>query len=95
MLENKEHLPWSVYVGVCGSPGQTSYHGWLEYSHAKKGDVVFVTAAAGPVGATVIQLAKAQGLKVIASAGSNKKVDFVRSIGADVAYSRMPSSDTG
>ena len=34
----------------------------------------------------VIQLAKAQGVKVIASAGSEEKVQFMKSIGADVAF---------
>ncbi|KZT03633.1 NAD(P)-binding protein [Laetiporus sulphureus 93-53] len=86
VLENKEKLPWSAYVGVLGMPGQTAHHGWKELAHPKKGDVVFVTSGAGPVGATVIQLAKAEGLKVIASAGSEDKVDFIRSIGADVAF---------
>ncbi|KAI0750177.1 hypothetical protein C8Q80DRAFT_1120210 [Daedaleopsis nitida] len=92
VLKNKENLPWSLYVGVCGPPGQTSHHAWLEYSHAKKGDIVFVTAAAGPVGATVIQIAKADGLRVIASAGSDEKVEFVRSIGADVAFNYKTTS---
>jgi NADPH-dependent curcumin reductase CurA len=35
---------------------------------------------------TVIQLAKADGLKVIASAGSDEKVAFAKEIGADVAF---------
>ena len=39
----------------------------------------------GPVGATVIQIVKADGLKVIASAGSEEKVAFMKSVGADVA----------
>jgi NADPH-dependent curcumin reductase CurA len=34
----------------------------------------------------VIQLAKRDGLKVIASAGSDEKVQFMREIGADVAF---------
>jgi len=34
----------------------------------------------------VIQLAKADGLKVIASAGSEDKVAFTKSVGADVAF---------
>ena len=42
--------------------------------------------ALGPVGSFVIQLAKAEGLKVIASAGSEEKVAFMKSIGADVAF---------
>lgn len=34
----------------------------------------------------VIQLAKKDGLKVIASAGSAEKVEFLKKIGADVAF---------
>jgi NADPH-dependent curcumin reductase CurA len=34
----------------------------------------------------VIQLAKQDGLKVIASAGSDEKVKFMKEIGADVAF---------
>ena len=34
----------------------------------------------------VIQLAKLDGLKVIASAGSEEKVAFLRELGADVAF---------
>ncbi|CCM01058.1 uncharacterized protein FIBRA_03106 [Fibroporia radiculosa] len=92
VLDNKEHLPWSTYVGVCGMPGQTAHHGWREYARPKKGDVVFVTAGAGTVGATVIQLAKMQGLKVIASVGSEEKVSFISSIGANVAFNYKTDS---
>ena len=35
---------------------------------------------------TVVQLAKAAGLRVIASAGSDEKVAFVKSLGADVVF---------
>lgn len=34
----------------------------------------------------VIQLAKRDGLKVIASAGSDDKVQFLKDLGADVAF---------
>ena len=34
----------------------------------------------------MVQLAKADGLKVIASAGSDDKVAFMKSIGVDVAF---------
>ncbi|KAI0649882.1 NAD-P-binding protein [Trametes meyenii] len=92
VIENKEGLPWSVYVGVCGMPGETAEYAWMEFANAKKGEVAFVTAAAGPVGATVIQIAKANGLKVIASAGTDDKVDFIKSIGADVAFNYKTTS---
>lgn len=28
-------LPYSVYVGAAGMPGQTSYYGWKEYAKPK------------------------------------------------------------
>jgi NADPH-dependent curcumin reductase CurA len=34
----------------------------------------------------VIQLAKLDGLKVISSAGSHEKVEFMKSIGVDIAF---------
>ena len=30
VLENKEKLPWSTYVGAAGMPGQTAFFGWKE-----------------------------------------------------------------
>ena len=40
----------------------------------------------------VIQLAKLDGLKVIASAGSEEKVKFIKDIGADVAFNYKTTS---
>ncbi|KAJ6535233.1 alcohol dehydrogenase [Mycena vulgaris] len=125
-LEKNPKLPWSVYVGAAGMPGKTAYFGWKEYSHAKKGEIAFITTGAGSLNSNVsflptdltktprrtrwlvricsrrikrfffhsfalsarfaIQLAKRDGLKVIASAGSDEKVKFMLSIGADVAF---------
>ncbi|TFK33617.1 hypothetical protein BDQ12DRAFT_690946 [Crucibulum laeve] len=85
-LPNEHGLSWSVYVGAAGMPGKTAYMAWKEYSQAKKGETVFVSAGAGPVGSLVIQFAKADGLKVIGSAGSDEKVQFMKECGADVAF---------
>jgi len=86
ILENKEKLPWSAYVGAAGMPGQTAYIGWKLFSRAKKGETVFVTTAAGAVGSIVVQIAKSEGLKVVASTGSDEKVAFVKELGADVVF---------
>ncbi|KAJ7615611.1 hypothetical protein DFH06DRAFT_1239608 [Mycena polygramma] len=86
VIERDPKLSWSVYIGVAGMPGETAYYGWREYSEAKKGEVAFVTTGAGPVGSMVIQLAKQDGLKVIASAGSEDKVKFMKELGADVVF---------
>jgi len=50
----------------------------------KEGDTIFVHAAASGVGTSLIQLAKLQNAKVIASASSNKKLEFVKNLGADL-----------
>ncbi|KAF8996526.1 alcohol dehydrogenase [Cyathus striatus] len=86
ILDNKHNLPWSVYVGAAGMPGKTAYMAWKEYSYAKKGETVYVSTGAGPVGSLVIQLAKQSGCRVIGSAGSDEKVAFMKECGADVAF---------
>ncbi|KAJ6529356.1 hypothetical protein B0H19DRAFT_968315 [Mycena capillaripes] len=83
ILEKHPDIPLTAYVGAAGMPGLTAYAGWNEYSNAKQGEVAFVTTGAGEM---VVQLAKQAGLKVIASAGSEEKVAFMKSIGADVAF---------
>ncbi|KAJ7243069.1 hypothetical protein C8J57DRAFT_1367145 [Mycena rebaudengoi] len=86
VIERDPKLSWTTYIGAAGMPGETAFVGWREYSRAKKGEVVFVSTGAGPVGAMVIQIAKEDGLKVIASAGSEEKVKFMKEIGADVVF---------
>ncbi|KAJ7676982.1 hypothetical protein DFH06DRAFT_1317581 [Mycena polygramma] len=86
ILEKHPDLPWSAYVGAAGMPGQTAFAGWQEYADAKPGEVAFVTTGAGGVGSIVIQLAKQAGLKVIASAGSEEKVEYMKSLNADVEF---------
>ncbi|KAJ7923769.1 hypothetical protein B0H13DRAFT_2654999 [Mycena leptocephala] len=86
VIERDPKLDWSVYIGAAGMPGETAFMGWRAYSEAKKGEVAFVSTGAGPVGSMVIQIAKQEGLKVIASAGSDEKVQFMKEIGADVAF---------
>jgi NADPH2:quinone reductase len=62
--------------------------GWLALrarGRITAGDVVLVHAAAGGVGSGVVQLAKAFGATVIATAGSDEKIEFCRELGADYA----------
>lgn len=76
-------VPDEALLGQFGMPGMTAYFGLLEVAQAKAGDVVFVSAAAGAVGSTVVQIAKAKGMTVIGSAGGAEKCEWVRSLGAD------------
>ena len=75
--------PPQAFLGNLGLTGGTAYFGLLDAAQAKAGDVLFVSASAGAVGSAVVQIAKAKGMIVIASAGGPAKCDFVRSLGAD------------
>ncbi|MFN3674342.1 MAG: NADP-dependent oxidoreductase [Sphingomonas pseudosanguinis] len=72
-----------AFLGQFGMPGMTAYYGLLHVAQAKPGDTVFVSAAAGAVGSTVVQIAKTKGMTVIGSAGGAEKVEWVRQLGAD------------
>lgn len=72
-----------AYLGQFGMPGMTAYYGLLHIAEAKPGDTVFVSAAAGAVGSTVVQIARAKGMTVIGSAGGAEKTAWVRELGAD------------
>ncbi|KIK57869.1 hypothetical protein GYMLUDRAFT_75178 [Collybiopsis luxurians FD-317 M1] len=86
VVDRNTRLPWSVYAGAAGMTGQTAYFGWKEYAPVKKGSTLYVSTGGGAVGSMVIQLAKKDGLRVIASAGSREKVEFMKEVGADVAF---------
>ncbi len=75
--------PDQAFLGQLGMPGMTAYFGLLAVAEAKAGDIVFVSAAAGAVGSTVVQVAKAKGMTVIGSAGGADKCAWVKSLGAD------------
>lgn len=52
----------------------TAYVGFYEICSPKKGEYVFISAAAGAVGQLVGQFAKLMGCYVVGSAGSKEKV---------------------
>jgi NADPH-dependent curcumin reductase CurA len=76
-------VPPQAYLGVLGMPGMTAYSSFHRIGDPKAGDIVFVSGAAGAVGATVCQIAKIRGCTVVASAGSDRKLEWLKSIGVD------------
>jgi NADPH-dependent curcumin reductase CurA len=76
-------VPDQHWLSIIGMPGGTAWFGLLKVAEAKAGEVIFVSAAAGAVGSTVTQIAKAKGMKVIGSAGGAEKCAWVKELGAD------------
>ena len=70
----------------------TSYHALKQSAKLKDGETILVLGAAGGVGVTAIEIAKAMGARVIAAASSNEKLEFAKGIGADelINYSETP-----
>lgn len=71
-----ENPSWAL--GVLGMPGYTAYAGLLKIGEPKPGDTVVVAAASGPVGATVGQIAKLKGCRVVGIAGTESKCKHVK-----------------
>jgi NADPH-dependent curcumin reductase CurA len=80
--------PASEYLGALGTTGFTAWVGLIDIGQLKEGDVVFVSGAAGGVGSVAGQIARLRGAsRVIGSAGSDEKVDYLRSeLGFDAAF---------
>ena len=76
-------VPAEIAVAMVGT-GRTAM-GILEVADLTATDVVLVTAAAGGLGALLVQAAKAAGAVAAGAAGGPAKVALVRDLGADVA----------
>ena len=76
--------PLTTYLNVLGMPGMTAYFGLLESGQPKAGECVVVSGATGAVGATVGQVAKIKGCRVVGIAGGKEKCDYaVNELGFD------------
>ncbi|WP_367143051.1 NADP-dependent oxidoreductase [Pantoea stewartii] len=65
------HPSWAL--GILGMPGFTAYMGLMDIGQPKEGETLVVAAATGPVGATVGQLGKMKGCRVVGVAGGEEK----------------------
>ncbi|MCU6671654.1 NADP-dependent oxidoreductase [Enterobacteriaceae bacterium H4N4] len=69
-----EHPSWAL--GIMGMPGFTAYMGLLDIGQPKAGETLVVAAATGPVGATVGQIGKLKGCRVVGVAGGAEKCRY-------------------
>jgi NADPH-dependent curcumin reductase CurA len=75
--------PPSTALGVLGIPGFTAWIGLEVIGQVKEGETIYVSCAAGAVGSAAAQIARLKGLRVIGSAGSAEKVEWLSSLGIE------------
>ncbi|AGB36059.1 NADP-dependent oxidoreductase [Natronococcus occultus] len=86
--------PISTALGVLGMPGVTAYFGMTDVAEPKPGDTVVVSAAAGAVGSVAGQLARLSGARVVGTAGSDEKIDWLTDeLGFDAAINYRTTDD--
>ena len=75
MGKNPENPSWAL--GVLGMPGLTAWAGLTRIGQPKAGETLVVAGASGPVGATVGQIGRILGLRVVGIAGGPEKCAHV------------------
>lgn len=81
MFDDKVSM--SATIGVLGVPGLTAWFGLQDLGQPKDGEVLLISSAAGPVGATCGQIGKTLGLRVIGIAGGADKCAYLTDLGFD------------
>ena len=69
-----------------GTPYATAYRGLFQRADAKPGETVLVHGASGGVGTAAVQLARARGLRVFGTAGSDEGRRLAREQGAHEVF---------
>ncbi|KAK9457628.1 hypothetical protein V1511DRAFT_179061 [Dipodascopsis uninucleata] len=74
------NVPLSYYVGALGMPGRAALYAIEHVVSLVAGKTILVTTAAGAVGQLVCSVSKAKGLKVVAVAGSDEKIKYLKDV---------------
>jgi len=80
-----EKISFSQGAGVW-VPYGTAYHALHHSAEAQAGETVLVHGASGGVGCAAVQMARAMGLTVLGTAGTQKGVDLVKREGAHQVF---------
>lgn len=77
------------HLTLLGHVGLTAYVALFTIGRLTSADTIWISAAAGGVGTCAVQLARARGATVIASAGDDDRLDFLRTeLGVDLVVDR-------
>ncbi|MEY2492576.1 MAG: NADPH:quinone reductase [Verrucomicrobiota bacterium] len=69
-----------------GTPCATAYRGLIQRAEAKPNETVLIHGASGGVGTAAVQLARAQGMRVLGTAGSDRGRELARKQGAHEVF---------
>ena len=69
-----------------GTPYATAYRALMQRGQARAGETVLVHGASGGVGSAAVQIARAHGLRVFGTAGTERGRDLVREQGAHEVF---------
>jgi NADPH:quinone reductase len=75
------HISYAQGAAV-NVPYATAYRALFQRAEARPGETVFIHGASGGVGIAAVQLARAAGLKVIGTAGTEKGSELIKENGA-------------
>jgi NADPH2:quinone reductase len=81
-----------THGAAIGTPYATAYRGLFQRGHAKPGETVLVHGASGGVGTAAVQLARARGLRVLGTAGSDEGLKLAREQGAHEIFDHRASN---
>jgi len=88
-------MPLNLALSLFGLNGLTAYFGMIDVGQIKPGETVVVSSAAGATGSVAGQIARIKGCRVIGTAGSKEKCDWlVREAHFDAAIN-YKTEDTG
>ena len=90
-LPARTTFPQGAALGV---PYCTAYRALFQRANARAGETVLVHGATGGVGVAAVQLAKARGLRVIGSGGTDAGLAAVRANGADLVVNHKTAGYT-
>lgn len=86
-------IPSTLALGPLGMTGLTAWFGLKKIGKVQPGETVVVSAAAGAVGSVACQLAKLAGARVVGTAGSDEKCEWLlkeAGIDACINYKKNP-----
>lgn len=94
-VEHVHHLPPTISFAqgaAIGVPIATAHRALFGRAHARPGETVLVHGASGAVGLGAVQLAKAAGLTVLGTAGTDDGMALVKRVGAAQVFSHRDPS---